>query len=562
MAKRAPKRSAKRALKRVRAEKRPEIPFTPDNDAALIYARESYTQDGSTAEEVQFEKGTRWANAFDIPIVDTISDLSVSGALSAFERPELGPWLGENPPAHWKTLIVTKLDRVGRDTEDILALFRWARENGKRIVFVSEGIDTSMELAKLIITVLAAIAEMERGRIAERIADAKAKHRENGRWTGDRYVYGLMPVRRENGEGLEIAVDPVAVEVLRELSAKARSGARQADLMRWLNDREIPTPMERTRQHKAERENLPMPSLGATWALPSVRDILTNTHLVEWGIYSEAEHKEIKANILRPELQARGARRIMPFSGLFVCPECAGPLWLKQRTNKYTKKDGTVQVYASKAWHCPKKHITCADVDGLEALAMAEFTRAFSAVIVRERRVVPPTDHANDIARLERRYAETMASVVKAQPDERAVIIAKAEAMMADVDRLRALPIDPGGLRWVDTDTVWSDKVRGLDPMVRRDVFLSFGVRFVVMAADRVVPVIEVPTGARDRDVPNINTRGGAVIEISTETGARFVGVAPGVTVTPDSESLPEHVEMFEETPEVWRDVARRTNPI
>ncbi|WP_168200926.1 recombinase family protein [Allokutzneria sp. NRRL B-24872] len=228
----------------------------------MIYARESYTKDGSTAEDVQFEKGSQWANAYGVPIVGTISDLSVSGALSAFERSELGPWLGENPPAHWKTLLVTKLDRVGRETEDILALFRWARENGKRIVFVSEGIGTSMELAKLIIAVLAAIAEMERDRIAERIKDAKARHREQGRWMGDRYGYGLMPVRRENGEGLEIAIDPIAVEVLRELSAKARSGARQADLMRWLTEREIPTPMERTRQHKAERENLPMPPLG------------------------------------------------------------------------------------------------------------------------------------------------------------------------------------------------------------------------------------------------------------------------------------------------------------
>ncbi|WP_344878069.1 hypothetical protein [Allokutzneria multivorans] len=53
MAKRTPRRAAKRALKRVRAAKRFEIPFTSDNDAAVIYARESYTKDGSTAEAVQ-----------------------------------------------------------------------------------------------------------------------------------------------------------------------------------------------------------------------------------------------------------------------------------------------------------------------------------------------------------------------------------------------------------------------------------------------------------------------------------------------------------------------------
>ncbi len=254
----------------------------------------------------------------------------------------------------------------------------------------------------------------------------------------------------------------------------------------------------------------------------------------------------------------------MPFSGLFVCPECAGPLWLKTRTNRYTKKDGTPRVYETKSWYCPKKHITCGDVEGLEALAMEEFTAAFSAVMVRERQVVPPTDHANDIARLERRYADTMGSVVKAQPEERAEIIATAEAMMAEVDRLRELPIDPGGLRWVDTDTVWADKVRGLDPLVRREVFLFFGVRFVVRAADRIVPVIEVPTGARDRDVRNINVRGGAVIEISTDTGERFVGVAPGLIVRPnlDPDALPEHAQVIEGTPEVWQDVASRTNPI
>ena len=68
-------------------------------------------------------------------------------------------------------LIVAKLDRLSRDAETVLRLVN----SGAGLVFLDiPGADTSTPAGKLFVSVMAALAEFERGRISERIKGALA----------------------------------------------------------------------------------------------------------------------------------------------------------------------------------------------------------------------------------------------------------------------------------------------------------------------------------------------------------------------------------------------------
>lgn len=65
-------------------------------------------------------------------------------------------------------IIITKLDRLGRSTRELLELIEYFTEKGVTLKFLSDGISTDQATSKLILTILGAIAEAERVRIKER----------------------------------------------------------------------------------------------------------------------------------------------------------------------------------------------------------------------------------------------------------------------------------------------------------------------------------------------------------------------------------------------------------
>lgn len=64
---------------------------------------------------------------------------------------------------------VTKLDRLGRSTKELLDFYALADEHGVRVIVSDQGIDTGTPVGRLTRTLLAAIAEFERDIIRERI---------------------------------------------------------------------------------------------------------------------------------------------------------------------------------------------------------------------------------------------------------------------------------------------------------------------------------------------------------------------------------------------------------
>ena len=82
------------------------------------------------------------------------------------------------------TLITAKLDRLGRDTRDILNLAERARTGNWRLVLLDIDIDSSTPAGGLMLTVMAAIAEFERRIISERTRRALAQLKAQGATLG------------------------------------------------------------------------------------------------------------------------------------------------------------------------------------------------------------------------------------------------------------------------------------------------------------------------------------------------------------------------------------------
>lgn len=111
-----------------------------------------------------------------------------SGTISFFERPkakELIKYLKKNPTAIVNVLAV---DRLGRNTLDILTTLEFFETNNYKLKIENVGMDSNSPFFKMLVSIIGTLAEQERKTIAERckqgIELAKAKGLYQGRKVG------------------------------------------------------------------------------------------------------------------------------------------------------------------------------------------------------------------------------------------------------------------------------------------------------------------------------------------------------------------------------------------
>ena len=143
--------------------------------ARVLGARRlSHDTDASTSNERQGEAITGWAKLKDHTVVALTDDTDVSGAVSPFDRDDLGPWLRPPRLHQWDVLVVAKLDRVSRSLVDFANLLTWCQEHGKVLVTVAKGLDFGTPAGQFIGKIVI-FAEWERQTMRERRADAARK---------------------------------------------------------------------------------------------------------------------------------------------------------------------------------------------------------------------------------------------------------------------------------------------------------------------------------------------------------------------------------------------------
>lgn len=103
----------------------------------------------------------------------------ISGGVPALQRPEFSK-MAERMEAG-DVLVVLKLDRLGRDVQDVLKTIEHMQQRGIKVHSLDlDGVDLTSAAGKLQLTVLAAVAEFERSRIKERTREGLARTDKKG----------------------------------------------------------------------------------------------------------------------------------------------------------------------------------------------------------------------------------------------------------------------------------------------------------------------------------------------------------------------------------------------
>lgn len=164
-----------------------------DNRKIAIYARKSKITETGKSIDNQISKCKSYADLkFDAHDDDIIvyKDEGLSGFYS--DRPQYMQMLQDIKDNKIKAVICYKFDRISRRTLDLLNLVEQLKQ--KKIAFVSctDEVDTSSKTGKIIMSLLASIAEFERDIIAERISDNMYELAKEGRWLGGTTPTGFI----------------------------------------------------------------------------------------------------------------------------------------------------------------------------------------------------------------------------------------------------------------------------------------------------------------------------------------------------------------------------------
>lgn len=143
--------------------------------AIFAYGRVSTAEQTSNNQRIEIENA---GHAVDYWFADTIS-----GKTSATQRPQFKALLAQIRDG--ETLIVSKLDRLGRDAQDVGATVKMLAARKISVVVLQLGkLDLASAAGKMMLTMLAAVAEMERDLLVERTQSGLARAKSEGKTLG------------------------------------------------------------------------------------------------------------------------------------------------------------------------------------------------------------------------------------------------------------------------------------------------------------------------------------------------------------------------------------------
>lgn len=371
-------------------------------------AKDEYVVKGVSLAE-QKASITKWVNGYGHHLVKFTEDPSTSGKTSPFKRKGLGPWLtDEGLIAQWDVLVVTKLDRLCRSAREFLDVLDWANEHRKLIKVLNlPDLDDSSPYGKLVLTILAAVAEAERMMASERRADTLAELEAQGRWSGGAVSYGWRAEEREGTPGWYLVPDEGATaDILRTMAEMSMAGKSNGVITKWLND------------------NGHLNSAGLPWSVERTRLVLHSKYTAELLGYADAEDL---AEALRSRAPVNRGERVGGSQLLRVafCRNDDRPLYLqrKKKTRKHSQ-----DYYRCVACH---QNVAAAWLEGEVGRQLLE--RVGERALTRRRRV-EGADSQHDMHALQSQLRSLKALPYTEDAQAR---------LQADIDALRAAQQSP-----------------------------------------------------------------------------------------------------------------------
>lgn len=162
-------------------------------------------------------------------IDEWVVDHGVSGSIRALDRPEFSALIEKAVAGD--CVVAVSLDRIGRDTEDVLHTVRRFHEKGVSLVLMDlDNVDLTSQTGKILVTLLSLVADLERSKCVERTEAGRVRAREEGKVFG-RYlkitpdVFKQLCEKREQG----VTLDCLAKQYKLDRSTIAQTVAKWKD---------------------------------------------------------------------------------------------------------------------------------------------------------------------------------------------------------------------------------------------------------------------------------------------------------------------------------------------
>lgn len=174
-----------------------------DSRAVAIYTRKSRITNKGDSIGVQFKQSADYARN-QLSLAEDYSflryeDKGLSGYYS--DRPDFQRLLRDIEMGKIRAVACYKLDRISRKTSDLMRLLEYFERHDVTLLVCSNNINTQISTSKIIIQVLAIIAEFERDILTERIQDNLMELAKDGRWLGGATPTGFSSKRVSTGSG-------------------------------------------------------------------------------------------------------------------------------------------------------------------------------------------------------------------------------------------------------------------------------------------------------------------------------------------------------------------------
>ena len=209
-------------------------------------------------------------------------------------------------------VLVFKLSRFGRNAADVLSSLQRMQDFGVNLICVEDGIDSSKDSGKLMISVLSAVAEIERENIRVQTMEGRIQKAREGKWNGGFAPYGYS---LEKGKLFINEEEAKAIRVIFDQYVHTDMGAN--GLAKYLENHGI---------HKIPRQNGKNPLFDAAL----IRRILKNP--VYCGKIAYGRRRTEKVNHGKDN-------KIHLLSGIVKCPVCGAGMY-GNKSIKH-KSDGT-----------------------------------------------------------------------------------------------------------------------------------------------------------------------------------------------------------------------------
>ena len=193
--------------------------------------------------EAQEDHLRKAADLHDLKVIKVFSDEGKSGK-NVTGRPEYQEMMrriqNDNEDGV-DYVLVYKLSRFGRNAADVLANLQIMQDYGVNLYSVEESIDSAGAAGKLMISVIAAVAEIERENIRVQTMAGREQKARDGRWNGGQAPYGYAI---KDGA---LVINDTEAELIRLIYDKfLNTNLGLNGVAKWLNDNNI---RKRTRQN-------------------------------------------------------------------------------------------------------------------------------------------------------------------------------------------------------------------------------------------------------------------------------------------------------------------------